>query len=157
MIPQYRKLLVTTDLSPLGNAAIPHAYALLTPHGGTVILCHITEVYGPPNPLYAHYSPWSGLSGEERVELRQSLLGSLEGLVPEEARATDRMATELRVVETPLLVHEAICQEAKALDVDVIVMASHGHSGMARLFLGSVAEHVLRLADRPVLIVRRRE
>ncbi|MDE2180964.1 MAG: universal stress protein, partial [candidate division NC10 bacterium] len=39
---------------------------------------------------------------------------------------------------------------------DLIVMASHGHSGIVRLLLGSVAEHVLRSADRPVLIVRNR-
>ena len=58
------------------------------------------------------------------------------------------------MVEAPGPVHEAICQEAKALDVDLIVMASHGHSGIARLFLGSVTERVLHSADRPVLIVR---
>ena len=156
MIPRYRKLLVTTDLSPLGNGAIPHAYAILAERGGTVILCHVTEVHGPPNPLYAHYSPWSGLSGQERADLRQTLLRSLESLVHEEARAEGMVATEVRVVETTLLVHEAICQEAKVLEVDLIVMASHGHSGMARLLLGSVAEHVLRSADRPVLIVRSR-
>ncbi|PTL36557.1 hypothetical protein CLG94_04210 [Candidatus Methylomirabilis limnetica] len=157
MIPRYRKLLVTTDFSPLGNGAIPHAYAILAERGGTVTLCHVTEVHGPPNPLYAHYSPWSGLSGQERAELRKTLLRSLEALVPEEARVEGMVATEVRVVETPLLVHEAICQEATALEVDLIVMASHGHSGMARLLLGSVAEHVLRSADRPVLIVRSRE
>ncbi|MBZ0169080.1 Universal stress protein family protein [Candidatus Methylomirabilis lanthanidiphila] len=156
MIPRYRKLLVTTDFSPLGNAAIPHAYAILSKHGGTVILCHVTEVHGPPNPLYAHYSPWSALSGPERIELRQTLLRSLEALVPEQARQEGIVTTEVRVVETPLLVHEAICQEAVELDVDLIVMASHGHSGVARLLMGSVAEHVLRVADRPVLIVRSR-
>jgi nucleotide-binding universal stress UspA family protein len=154
MMPRYRKLLVTTDLSPLGNAAVPHAYAILAERGGTVILCHVTEVHGPPNPLYAHYSPWSVLSGPERAELRQTLLRSLEALVPEQARKAGVVTTEVRVVETPLLVHEAICQEARELDVDLIVMASHGHSGIVRLLLGSVAEHVLRLADCPVLIVR---
>ncbi|MGB4780471.1 universal stress protein [Candidatus Methylomirabilis sp.] len=156
MIPRYRKLLVTTDFSALGNGAIPYAYAILAERGGTVILCHVTEVHGPPNPLYAHYSPWSGLSGQERAELRQTVLRSLESLVPEEASVEGMVATEVRVVETPLLVHEAICQEATALEVDLIVMASHGHSGIARLFLGSVTEHVLRSADRPVLIVRSR-
>jgi nucleotide-binding universal stress UspA family protein len=156
MMPRYRKLLVTTDLSPLGNAAVPHAYAILGERGGTVILCHVTEVHGPPNPLYAHYSPWSALSGQERAELRQTLLRSLEALVPEQARKAGVVTTEVRVVETPLLVHEAICQEARELDVDLIVMASHGHSGIVRLLLGSVAQHVLRLADCPVLIVRNR-
>jgi len=156
MIPRYRKLLVTTDFSPIGNAAIPYAYAMLSPHGGTVILCHVAEVHGPPNPLYAHYSPLGSLSGPERTELRQTLLHSLEALVPEEARREGSVITEVRVIETPLLVREAICQVAVELDVDVIVMASHGHSGIIRLLLGSVAGHVVRAADRPVLIVRNR-
>ncbi|MCZ7626981.1 MAG: universal stress protein [Candidatus Methylomirabilis sp.] len=123
---------------------------------GTVILCHVMEVHGPPNPLYAHYASWGSLSGLERTELRQSLLRSLETLVPEQARA-EGVTTEVRVVETQLLVHEAICEEAAELDVDLIVMASHGHSGIARLLMGSVAERVLRSADRPVLIVRHRD
>lgn len=156
MIPRYRKVLVTTDFSPLGNAAVPHAYAILAERGGTVVLCHVTEVHGPPNPLYAHYSPWSALSGQERAELRRTMLGSLEALVPEEARAEGIVTTEVRVIETPLLVHEAVCREAAELNVDLIVMASHGHSGMARLLLGSVTEHVVRSADRPILIVRSR-
>ena len=154
MIPMYRKVLVTTDFSPLGNAAVPHAYAVLATRGGSVTLCHVVEVPGLPNPLYAHYSPGRVLSGEEREEFRRTLRRSLEELVPEEARGQAVVATEVRVVETEVAVHEAICQEAKALDVDLIVMASHGHSGLARMLLGSVAERVLRSADRPILIVR---
>jgi nucleotide-binding universal stress UspA family protein len=82
------------------------------------------------------------------------LLQALEQLVPSEVRKSGRVVTEVRVVEIQAPVAEAICQEAKVLGVDIIVIASHGHSGVARLFLGSVAERVLRLADRPVLIVR---
>lgn len=154
MIPTYRRVLATTDFSPLGNSAVPHAYAVLAGGGGAVILCHVLEVPGLPNPLYAHYSPGKTLSGEERDALRQALLRELETLVPEEVRGQGVIATEVRVVETQGPVHEAICQEAKELGADLIVMASHGHSGMAHLVLGSVAERVLRSADRPVLIVR---
>ena len=154
MIPRYRKLLVTTDFSPLGNAAIPHAYAILAGRGGTIILWHVIDVSGVPDPLYARYAPRNAPPGQQQPGLLQALFSSLEALVPEEARAEGMVTTEVRVVETPGPVHEAICQEATALEVDLIVMASHGHSGMARLFLGSVAEHVLRSADRPVLIVR---
>jgi nucleotide-binding universal stress UspA family protein len=154
MIPTIRKVMVTTDFSGLGNVAIPHAYSVLADREGTVILCHILEPPALPNPLYAHYSPGGAFSPEDREKLRQGLVQTLEQLVPLEVREPGRVATQVRVVETLAPVAEAICQEAKALDVDIIVMASHGHSGVARLFLGSVAEHVLRLADRPVLIVR---
>jgi nucleotide-binding universal stress UspA family protein len=154
MIPIYRKVMVTTDFSPLGNAAIPHAYATLARDGGTVILCHVVEVPELPNPLYAHYSGSPYLSSEGRQELRERLLRSLEALVPEEVRGQTTITTEIRLVETPGAIHEVICTEAEALNVDLLVMASHGHSGLARVFLGSVAERVLRSADRPVLIVR---
>ena len=146
--------MVTTDPSDLGNGAIPHAYSLLADREGTVILCHILEPPALPNPLYAHYSPGGASSPEDRERLRQGLLQALEQLVPSEVRKSGRVVTEVRVVETLEPVSEAICQEAKVLGVDIIVIASHGHSGLARLFLGSVAERVLRSADRPVLIVR---
>lgn len=154
MIPVIRKVIVTTDLSDLGNGAIPHAYSLLADREGTVILCHILEPPSLPNPLYAHYSPGGAFSPEDRERLRQGLLQTLEQLVPSEVRESGRVVTEVRVVETLAPVAEAVCQEAKVLGVDIIVMASHGHSGVARLFLGSVAERVLRLADRPVLVIR---
>lgn len=147
--------MVTTDFSDLGNGAILHAYSLLADREGTVILCHILEPPALPNPLYAHYSPGGAFSPEDRERLRQGLLQALEQLVPSEVRKSGRVVTEVRVVEIQAPVAEAICQEAKVLGVDIIVIASHGHSGVARLFLGSVAERVLRLADRPVLIVRR--
>lgn len=154
MIPTIRKVMVTTDFSDLGNGAIPHAYSLLADREGTVILCHILEPPALPNPLYAHYSPGGAFSPEDRERLRQGLLQALEQLVPSEVRKSGRVVTEVRIVEIQAPVAEAICQEAKVLGVDIIVIASHGHSGVARLFLGSVAERVLRLADRPVLIVR---
>jgi len=154
MIPTIRKVMVTTDFSDLGNGAIPHAYSLLGGREGTVILCHILEPPALPNPLYAHYSPGGAFSPEDREKLRQGLLQALEQLVPSEVRKSGRVVTEVRVVEIQAPVAEAICQEAKLLGVDSIVIASHGHSGVARLFLGSVAERVLRLADRPVFVVR---
>lgn len=155
MIPKYQKLLVTTDLSPLGNAAVPHAYAVLAERGGTVILWCAIDVSGMPDPLYVQPEPGKTLA-EQRADLRENLFSSLEALVPEEVRAEGKIATEVRVVEVSGSVHDAICQDAAAHEVDLIVMASHGYSGMKHLLLGSVVEHVLRAADRPVLVVRTR-
>ncbi len=154
MIPTYRKVLVTTDLSVLGNSAIPHAYTALAERVGTVILCHVLELPALPNPLYAHYSPEERLSTKDREALRRKLSRKLERLVPPEFRRHRQVATEIRVVAATGSVHETICEQAKTHDVDLIVMASHGHSGLTRLFLGSVAERVLQSVDRPILIVR---
>ncbi len=154
MMPVYRKLLVTTDLSPSGNAAIPHAYSILAGRGGTIILWHVVDLQGVPSPLYARYTPREPLPGQGQPELARTLFGVLEALVPEEVRADGSITTEVRVVEAMRPVHEAICHEATASDVDLIVMASHGHSGVKHLILGSTAESVLRSADRPILVVR---
>ena len=156
MIPTYRKVMVTTDLSPIGNAAVPHAYAILAGQGGTVIILCTVDVSGMPDPLYSQPTPGETLA-EERAEIRGKLFSSLEALIPEEFRAEGKVKTEVRVVEIVGSVHDAICEEAATKDVDLIVMASHGYSGMKHMLLGSVAEHVIRSADRPVLIVRSRE
>lgn len=153
MLPTYQKVLVTTDLSPLGNAAVPHAYGLLGERGGTVILWCAVDVSGMPDPLYAQPTPGETLA-EERAEIRENLFSSLEALVPEEVRTEGKIKTEVRVLEISGAVHDAICEEAAAKEADVIVMASHGYSGVKHLLLGSVVEHVLRNADRPVLVVR---
>ena len=49
---------------------------------------------------------------------------------------------------------ERIELEAQASDADVVVMGTHGRRGMRRLMLGSVAEGLIRVASRPVLLVR---
>jgi nucleotide-binding universal stress UspA family protein len=52
---------------------------------------------------------------------------------------------------------EEIVAAAKDFDVDLIVLATHGHTGLKHLLLGSTAERVVRLAPCPVLTVRERE
>jgi nucleotide-binding universal stress UspA family protein len=48
---------------------------------------------------------------------------------------------------------DEICREAPKSKADLVVIATHGRSGFNRMFLGSVAEHVLRYAECPVLVV----
>ncbi|PWB78311.1 MAG: universal stress protein [Candidatus Methylomirabilota bacterium] len=153
MMPKYQKVLVTTDLSPLGNAAVPYAYAFVAEKGGTVIIWCAVDASGLPDPLYSQPTAGETLA-EERAEIREDLFSSLEALVPEEIRAGGKVTTEVRLIKLSGSVHDAICEEAQAKDVDIIVMASHGYSGMKHLILGSVVERVLRAADRPVLVVR---
>jgi nucleotide-binding universal stress UspA family protein len=62
---------------------------------------------------------------------------------------------ENAVIESPLWnTGEAIVEAAKESGCDIIVMGTHGREGLARLLLGSVAEHVSRLATQPVMLVR---
>lgn len=112
MLPKYQKVLVTTDLSPLGNAAVPHAYAIVAEQGGTVILWCAVDVSGMPDPLYSQPTPGETLA-EERAEIREDLFSSLEALVPEEVRVEGKVKTEVRVLEISGSVHDAFVRKPK--------------------------------------------
>jgi len=136
-VPHFRRVLVTTDLSALGNAAVPWASAAL-PSGGVVELMHVIA----PGPL-------GGNKGKHQMDKARE---QLKALIPAE---TERLGirTELVVVadRDPAA---AICAESERFGADVVCLSSHGRSGMSKMLLGSVAESVMEQSRRPVLIVR---
>jgi nucleotide-binding universal stress UspA family protein len=144
-LPRILTVLAPTDLSEVGNAAIPHAYALLRATGGVVELCHVHE-HGLPNPAYAYDLP-AQLSTAERAGIERQL----RALVPAGAEVLG-ITTHLSIIDGGRAA-EAILAAAERLNVDAISLGSHGRGGVARALLGSVAETVLREARRPVLVV----
>jgi nucleotide-binding universal stress UspA family protein len=146
-VPSIHVVLAVTDFSELGNAAVRHAYALLRGRGGVVELLHVHE-HALPTPPYAYDIPEWKLSDVERAGLAKEL----RSLVPEEA-ASLGVTTHVSVVDGGRAA-EAIVQAAERLNTDVICMASHGRSGIARTILGSVAGEVVQRSKKPVYVVR---
>lgn len=129
-----RTVLVTTDFSRLGDAAIPEAYRLLGRGGGEVVLATIVE-------------------GEAIVDADRQIAAeaNLRGLVPPRV---DSQAIRTRTFVTGgASAGEAIVKAIRRFNPDVVVMASHGRSGIARGIHGSVTEHVARRSTRPLLVV----
>jgi nucleotide-binding universal stress UspA family protein len=147
-VPNVRTVLAVTDLSALGNAAVPHAYALLRGRGGVVELCYVRE-RALPSPSQAYEAPAWRLSDAERA----SLVEQLRALIPREAESLD-VTTQVSVVDGGRAA-EAIAQLSERLNVDVICLASHGRGGLAHTVLGSVASEVIQRVRRPVFVVRR--
>jgi nucleotide-binding universal stress UspA family protein len=129
-IPTYRRILVPTDLSALGERALRHALALVEP-GGHLHVLHVVD------PARAH----------DDDDLRRRLRAQL----PAEAAARG-VTIELELVagEHPGV---RITQAANRVGADAICMSTHGHSGLGRLFLGSEAQTVLERARQPVLLI----
>jgi nucleotide-binding universal stress UspA family protein len=146
-LPRLRTVLAVTDLSPVGNSAVPHAYALVRGAAGAVELCHVHE-RTLPSPAYAYDAPGGRIT---EIDLARTMK-ELRALVPAEAQALG-IASHVSVVDGGKPA-EAIVQAAERLDVDAIVMASHGRGGLARTVLGSVASEVVQRARRPVYVVR---
>jgi nucleotide-binding universal stress UspA family protein len=133
-IPDYRRVLVATDFSGLGDAAVPHACAAGV-MGARIRLIHVV-------------SPSSALRRTPALRSR------LQGLVP--AEAIDRSQTAEVEVLRDRDPARAICAEADRFGADLVCLASHGLGG-ARAIFGSVTTAVLRRLRRPFLVVRRPE
>ena len=141
-----RSVLVATDFSPTGNAAIPLAYSVIT-YAGTVHLVHVIESsHDPMQPYDIFSSPQHATPAQ--LEARQQL----ERLIPKDfggAAAT----TRIHVLDGDKA-SNAICQAAERLGAELICLGTHGRTGLARALLGSVARSVLEQTQRPVLLAR---
>ena len=139
------RVLVPVDFSRHSEVALRYATALASRLGASVDLLHVVE-----DPIAA--GAWSGeLAVHNLSDLRRHLIEDGE-------RQIERLRASGPVPNVPLVTSvrmgqpaDAITEYAKAFDVNLIVMGTHGHSGLAHLFMGSVAERVLRHAPCPVL------
>jgi nucleotide-binding universal stress UspA family protein len=138
-------VLVPVDFSPPSEAALIYALKLAQLVGAEVYACHIIPT---PHVLDALYE--RGLTPPESVKR-----------ITQKARKRIKEITETQETTVPLRVHckegevaEHILQQAETLKADLIVMGTHGRSGVERFFLGSVAETVIRRALCPVLTLR---
>ncbi|ATB38291.1 Universal stress protein family [Cystobacter fuscus] len=129
-VPALRSVLVATDFSEAANRAIPHAFSLL-PNGGTVYLVTVAR---------------------HATEQAQELRSRLRQLLPKDADAQGR---EVRVmVLSGHDVAPVLLKVAERLSVDVICLGTHGHSGLKKTVMGTVAKEIMAHSDRPMLVVR---
>lgn len=144
-VPAIRSVLVPTDFSATGRAAIPLAYSALG-SGGTVHLLHVLKSARDAFDASDLFTP-KGPS--EQVEAARAELAQW---VPK-AGVDASVSTRIHVVEASDTA-AAICQAAERLGVDLICLGTHGRSGVSRALLGSIAAAVLSGTRRPVLLAR---
>jgi nucleotide-binding universal stress UspA family protein len=144
--PHLSTVLAPTDLSAIGNAAVPHAYALLAGHGGVVELCHVHE-RTLPSPPYAYDRSGDRLSPDAVADLERQL----RALVPSFAERLG-VSTHVSIIEGGAPA-EAIVQASERLAVDAISLGSRGGGSAVRALLGSVAQRVVQNSHKPVLVV----
>jgi len=128
-VPTFAAALAATDLSPLGNRAVPYAFALASERGCEVHILHVVK----DDDEY------------DEADVKRQLMA----LVPR--GATQRVEAHIVVADDAAT---AVAQTAARLGVDVICIASHGRSGITRALVGSVADKLLRATRLPVLVLR---
>ena len=148
MSTPFARILVPTDFSELSGVALEFGQELAERCGASLHLLHVIE-----DPFAAGAIP-SEVYVPDVPALRAALVTEAEtrlaGLLPESVRAEVRLTSEVQVGSPA----STICEVAARTPCDLIVMGTHGRSGVAHLFLGSVAERVVRTAPCPVLTVR---
>ena len=139
-----KNILCAVDRSPSSLQAFGYAIALAKWQSARLHLLEVVEEARPPGGRRAPKNV--GVSHETRTALERDLKRVL----------TARRASDVRVeifMRKGKVVQEILAQ-ANTSRSDLVVIGSHGHGGVQRLVLGSVAERVLRLATCPVLTVR---
>ena len=138
----YDRILVPTDGSASAENAFDHALDLARTYDAELHVLYAVDV--PPGAIDAGASMLQSnleTEGTEAVELLAD-------------RAEREGFENVTTAVEPGRVHEVILNYAEEEDVDLVVMGTHGRTGLDRYLLGSVTEKVVRLSDVPVLTVR---
>ena len=137
----YHRILVPLDTSELAEVALPYAEQMAGRLGSEITLMSVSHS-----------------AGEKEQRVFRSYIQETVAVTKERAnRYLEKPTGQDVKVESAILVGnpaEEIVDYAERENIDVIVMATHGRSGIGRWALGSVADKVLRATERPVVLIR---
>jgi nucleotide-binding universal stress UspA family protein len=146
---RFRRILHPTDFSRASGAAFARAAAMAREDRAELLVIHVLT---PTLPMvgegYVSPKAYQEMEASARAVGRKHL----DALVTKAKKAGVR-ARGMLLEGVP---HERIVKAAKSQRADLVVMGTHGRTGLARFFLGSVAERVVAMAGCPVLTVRGR-
>jgi nucleotide-binding universal stress UspA family protein len=146
----YQKILVPLDGSMRAEAVLPHVEELAHRCMSSVILVRVVDMTPPIGAAEKAYAMLRQRGLERQTREAESYLAARQGEFREKG-----IEVRTRVIYGPPV--EAIAKTAVREDVDLIAIASHGQSGLARVFYGSVAAGLLQRVDRPLLLIRSRD
>lgn len=144
-MPRVRRLLVPVDFSEYGGGALAYAKELAAVYEAQIDLIHVIEELSMPGPYGSLYTLPAAYPEAHANSLRA--LGDIgRRLLGED------VPFEVHAIHGNPVIEMVDFAEKHA--IDLIVMATHGRTGMRRLFMGSVAERTVRLASCPVFTVK---
>ncbi|MFN4258552.1 MAG: universal stress protein [Gemmataceae bacterium] len=145
-VVQWQRILAATDFSPFGDKAVTYAHELAEKFGAEL---HVLHVVGDITEASSKHGIAGSFDADDVTDERRQWIGDILG----ETGSIRRFDA----VQIGTDVAEKIATYAKTYDISLIVMASHGRSGLAHFWLGSVTEKVIRSVSCPVLVLRPRE
>lgn len=145
----FKRILVAVDGSQTAELALQTAIGLATALQAQLLIVHAADI---ANINQDAEFPNQSRMAESIVKNGRDILSSSEASAMSAGVAAE---TTLITIDTlKKRIPEVIAEDAETWPADLIVIGTHGRRGLARLFLGSVAEGVARVASKPVLLVR---
>lgn len=142
----YSNILVTLDQSELAEKALPHAVAVAKAFHATLHLLSVVPVVDPETM----YAAGVAVDWEAQLTRAREYMGAMRKRVMSEG-----VEAEWDVCQGDIT--EEILRYCEQQECDLVVMCTHGRSGLGRWVYGSVADRVLRHAQVPVLLIRASE
>ena len=145
----YQHILVAVDQSSTSELALKEAALLAKEQHAAVRLAHVIDTYA-----------YTALETPHQMADRQAALRKAgDQVLTRAAAATRALGVDaetalLEIVEAGKHIYDSIEQEAERWPADLIVIGTHGSRGVRRLLLGSVAEGLIRITTKPVLLIR---
>lgn len=144
---RFKKILVPTDFSPASKQALPYARELAKLHDAEVLLVHVMELPHYPTLFEGTALVVPPIDDSLRAQLKEQL----EKLA---AEGTAKGGFPCRAILREGPPTQELLDCAKEEGADLIIIATHGYTGLKHMLLGSTAEQVVRHACCPVLAIR---
>lgn len=139
-----KKILCPVDFSEVSHNAIRYAKEFACAMNAEIILLHVVE----PITMTAETVPYVS-----EAELERNAKEELAAIAHKECPSTITVKQLVKIGIAP----DTIIKVAEQEDADILIMGSHGRTGLTRLLLGSVTEAVMRQAKLPILVVKQEE
>ena len=153
----YQTILVPLDGSARAESILPHVEEIAVRLQSKVILLQVVEpLFQFINPALYETTIQTDVIQESIRDYKTRQESIISYLADHQASFQKKGVTAVTIVEQGPIV-ETIISVAQRENADLIAIASHGRSGLSRVFYGSVAAGIMQKIDRPILIVRARD
>jgi len=145
----YQKILVPLDGSKRAERILPHVESLAVKYDATIILLRVVQ-------MQVIGDGYKNIEYEETMAANRRAVKEAELYLDGEAGKFRKRGVKIEKITQVGPVVETILSNAEGKNVDLIAMASHGRTGLSRVYYGSVMAGVIHRIDRPLLVVRSR-
>ena len=147
--PKYKKVLFCTDFSKISDCAFDYAFGIAKRDDAVLYILHVIP---PPRPMYG-YGEAAYLTQEQWDKIEEDGKKYREGLFNDKYLNHIMDKGKVKTVTKSGREDDEILKFIQNEKIDVMVIGTHGRTGMEHVFLGSVAEKIIRRSPIPVFVI----